>query len=86
MTAMVSASPDAISALASKVLRDWGYSGYRFTGFEQHGIVTAGHVRHSDGSEFTVLADAWGNTREVPEGRDWNAIAVKWIQEMIAAH
>lgn len=57
-------TPDAISALAGKVNREWGSHGYRFEsitpGLRWNSAI--GKVAHSDGSRFFVAADAYGRT------------------------
>lgn len=62
--------PDALLAAASKVNREWGYTGYGITA-----VVDAGDgacmltVVASDGSEFFVGSTRYGNTAhaESPE-------------------
>jgi hypothetical protein len=77
-------SPDAMIAAAAHVEREYG-SGYRI------GVVASGwlggglfQVRASDGSEFELVSDRYGNvTRpdehaerqaEVPDSRPWTAL------------
>lgn len=61
-------SPDAMGAAASYVQREYGYSGYAI------GIESGGYgggifrVRCSDGGEFHLVADRWGNVTDVHVG------------------
>lgn len=61
--------PDAMIAAAAHVEREYGY-GYRI-GTEEGLYSGAGIflVRHSDGSEFRLIADQWGNVDRLPD--DW---------------
>ncbi len=66
-------SPDAMIAAAAHVEREYGY-GYRI-GIVASGLLGGGlfQVRASDGSEFELLSDRYGNvTRpaETLEGAD----------------
>lgn len=56
-------SLDAVACAARFVEREWGEHGYRI-GVESTNVF---RVRCSDGSEFRVVADRWGNTRAVPQ-------------------
>lgn len=63
-------------AAAGFVAREWGEYGYAMTGCVGHYIdgpelFYRFGVKASDGSYFEVLADRWGNTREVPEGSEY---------------
>lgn len=61
-------SPDAMGAAASYVQREYGYSGYRI-GLETGGYVGGVfRVRCSDGGEFHLVADRWGNVTDVRSG------------------
>ena len=61
-------SPDAMRAAASYLEREYGYSGYSI------GLESGGYgggifrVRCSDGGEFHLVADRWGNVTDVREG------------------
>ena len=65
----VMASPEALSAAAHYIEREYGY-GYRL------GIspaiaarsVTVFEVAHFDGSRFNIVADRWGNVERIPDG------------------
>ena len=55
-------SPDAVIAVASKVTREWGCSGYfirQMSGGPSRGSAVA-EVWASDGAVFYVGADRWG--------------------------
>jgi len=54
---------EAIRSAAGHVAREWGEYGYRVERAEQgptRGAATL-HIVHSDGSRFSVTADAYGN-------------------------
>ena len=75
-------TPDQMSAAASYIAREWGDYGYRITNIESPTyLVSAFYVRHSDGSEFVILADRWGNCREVHDGQQQRTDA-EFIAEM----
>ena len=57
-------NPEAVAAIASKIQREWGYTGYTIVSMSAGpawGSAVA-LVRHSDWSEFAVGADRYGNT------------------------
>lgn len=55
------ASLDSFSSAASYVSRNWGDHGYSI-GLEASSFGSGIYlVRHSDGSEFRILVDRWGN-------------------------
>ncbi len=66
-------SPDAMSAAASYVGREYGYSGYRI-GIESDGLF---RVRCSDGGEFHLVSDHWGNVTDV---RDGETVGMAWAR------
>lgn len=74
----LNATTDAAIAAAGIISREWGDHGYRIVGAES---PTRGgirfHVRHTDGSEFAVEVDRWGN--RIPEGATWNAERSEWV-------
>ncbi len=83
--AVVSVTCDQMSGAAAFLAREWGDYGYRFTGIESPTFaVSVFTVRHSDGSEFAIGADRWGNCAALPDGaaeraamvRDMHAAAV----------
>ncbi len=63
----VSVKPEAMSAAAHYIDREYGY-GYRIGlaswTFSGDGIFS---VRHSDGSEFYIVADRYGNVARVED-------------------
>lgn len=65
-----SADPEALSAVASLVMRDYGYTGYTIA-VEAGGYTRqVFRVRSSDGGEFRILADRYGNAWTLPERDD----------------
>ena len=60
-------APDALSAAAHFVDREYGSYGYRIGIAMSSGAVTAFEVAHFDGSRFNVLVDKWGNARTAPQ-------------------
>jgi hypothetical protein len=59
-----------MGSAASCLAREWGDYGYRFTGVESPTpVVSVFTVRCSDGAEFAILADKWGNCAVAPDGR-----------------
>ena len=58
------ASVDAARTVLGHLAREWGEYGYgvRVEGDGMLGAIA--HVRHNDGSEFTIHADRWGNLLE----------------------
>ena len=66
----LSATPDQISSIASYIAREWGDYGYRITALESPTYaVTVATVRHSDGSEFKVMGDRYGNCQPLSEDK-----------------
>lgn len=62
------ASPDAMGAASSYVQREYGYSGY-VIGLESGGYGGGiFRVRCSDGGEFHLVADRYGNVTDVRAG------------------
>lgn len=71
----MSVAPEQMSAAADYVAEHYGSSGYRFVGIESPTAhVSVFHVRASDGAEFMVCADRYGNARAVPESIGWRAV------------
>lgn len=60
------ADPEALGAVCAYVQREYGLTGYHI-GIEGMGRFVCCIVRHSDGSEFRLLADRWGNVENVQE-------------------
>lgn len=58
------ATPDALIAVASKVEREWGSSGYTITDVQSPGFRgdALAEVRSSDGGTFWVGSTRYGNT------------------------
>jgi len=65
-SASLDAAPDAFSAAAHYVEREYGY-GYRMGLAARFGAIAVFEVRHGDGSAFNVIADRWGNVQRVPD-------------------
>lgn len=63
---MLFLSPDQMSAAASYLERNWGNSGYCIEKIESptHRISLF-RVVAGDGSRFTLVADKWGNVRDL---------------------
>lgn len=62
----MSVTADQMSSAAGYLTREWGDYGYRFTGIESRTYAVAVfRVRCSDGSEFSIVTDKWGNTRHL---------------------
>lgn len=61
-------SPDTMIAAAAHVEREYGYSGYRL-GCETALVFGGGifAVRASDGGEFRLFADRYGNVSRLPD-------------------
>lgn len=76
--AYVSITTDQMASAASYISRNWGDYGYRITGIrsETH-VVACFEVRSSDGSTFTVLADKWGNCREMAAEDDMQTLIME---------
>lgn len=57
--------PDAVSAVAHKIEREWGPTGYSIREITEGPLAgsAVAEVWHFDGSIFYVGADRWGNTR-----------------------
>ena len=79
---MLSITPDQLGSAGSYIAHEWGDYGYRFTGFETYGKVTAGFVSASDGSRFTVLVDRWSNVDYV----DTHSAPDAWLDRARAMH
>ena len=63
---MLSITPAQLSSAGSYIARNWSDTGYRIEEIESPTrAVAAFHVVAGDGSRFTVLADKWGNCRDV---------------------
>jgi len=60
-------APDQMMAVGAHVEREYGYTGYgvRVLVGDRAGALFA--VCHSDGSEFRLWADRWGNVARVPD-------------------
>lgn len=65
-------APAAMIAAARFLVDNWGEYGYRIgVQYTTHSGAIFG-CRHSDGSEFFIHADKYGNAREVEwNGREW---------------
>ena len=62
----MSVTADQMACAACHLRENWGDYGYRFTGIESRTYAVAVfRVRCSDGSEFSIVADKWGNTRHL---------------------
>ncbi|MEO6156390.1 MAG: hypothetical protein ABIQ39_02035 [Ilumatobacteraceae bacterium] len=57
--------PDAVAAVASKISREWGETGYSILTMTEGPLAGSAiaEVWHFDGSVFFVGADRWGNSR-----------------------
>ena len=58
---------DAMFGAAGMLAREWGDYGYRIGYAGQYGTPDKPYLfvcRHSDGSEFYLVADRYGNTEE----------------------
>lgn len=55
------AAPDALSAAASYVGREYGHHGYRIGHAQTFLGVAVFEVVASDGARFNIAADRWGN-------------------------
>lgn len=64
--ANLSITPDQLTAAGNYIIRNWGDTGYRVEAIESPTRrVTVFRVVASDGSRFSVLADKWGNSRDL---------------------
>ena len=60
-------NPEAVAAAASHILREYGHAGYTMA-LEAGGFgAVVFRARASDGGEFRVWADRYGNARTLPE-------------------
>jgi hypothetical protein len=57
------AAPDALSAVAAYVNREYGSFGYSIGIAHTYPRVAVFEVRHADGSTFNLVADCWGNVK-----------------------
>ena len=74
----MSVTCDQMSSAAGYLASNWGDYGYRFTGIESPtGAVSVFTVRHSDGSEFAILVDKWGNADQAPDGAEQRAVKIR---------
>jgi hypothetical protein len=82
---MLSITPDQLSSAGSYIARNWGDYGYRIENIESPTrAVSVFHVVASDGSRFAVVADKWGNCRDV-DTHNCPAAAVALAMDMHAA-
>lgn len=66
--AYMSVTCDQMSSAAGFLVREWGDYGYRFTGITSPSFaVSVFTVRCSDGAEFAIGADKWGNCAALPD-------------------
>ncbi len=62
----MSVTADQMSSAAGHLARNWGDYGYRFEGIETRTrAVTVFRVCASDGGRFAIVADKWGNCRDL---------------------
>lgn len=74
------ATVDAAFAVLGHLSREWGDHGYRVhvEGDGAGGAIC--HVRHTDGSEFEIRSDRWGNIREAALPDDVIAEILSWLR------
>lgn len=76
--AYMSVTCDQMSSAAGYLAREWGDYGYRFTGIlSPTSAVSVFSVRHSDGSEFAIAADKWGNCAALPDDGEERAAKIR---------
>lgn len=75
-------SVEAMGAAAAFLARDWGDCGYRIGVEAASGGFGWFRCSASDGSEFHVVADRWGNTRAAHDGEGFADAAARLTREV----